>query len=164
MSLIEILRPEELLVLVDTIARTLRGKELGLPVTLNGQTKSDGGQDGAHNDGECEEDEALDLFSCRLCKCLLQEPATLECGHTFCKRCVDGDAVKYCISCKQKPSKGDRRVNVVLSGLLDKLFETESKARKMWIEGEVLPLTQKPGCSSQVNARTVQPSTHFRFF
>lgn len=133
------LRPDELPVLVETIARTLRGKELGLPVTLNGQTKSDGGQDGAHNDGECEdEDEALDLFSCRLCKCLLQEPATLECGHTFCKRCVEDAAVKYCISCKQKPSKSDRRVNVVLSGLLDKLFETESKARKMWIEGEVL--------------------------
>ncbi|XP_014894369.1 LON peptidase N-terminal domain and RING finger protein 2 [Poecilia latipinna] len=132
------LRPEELPVLVETIARTLRGKELGLPVILNGQTKSGSGQDGAHNDGECEEDEALDLFSCRLCKCLLQEPATLECGHTFCKRCVEDDAVKDCISCKQKPSKSDPKVNVVLSGLLDKLFETESRARKMWIEGEVL--------------------------
>lgn len=27
---------------------------------------------------------------------------------------------------------------MVISGLLDKLFATESKARKLWIEGEVL--------------------------
>ncbi|XP_015251996.1 PREDICTED: LON peptidase N-terminal domain and RING finger protein 2 [Cyprinodon variegatus] len=134
------LRPEELAVLVETIARTLRVKELGLPVTQNGQTKSSssGGQEGNLTDGDCEEHETLDLFSCRLCKRLLQEPTTLECGHTFCKRCLENDSVKDCINCKQKFSKLDRRVNVVLSGLLDKLFETESRARKMWIEGEML--------------------------
>ncbi|MED6273902.1 hypothetical protein CHARACLAT_010979 [Characodon lateralis] len=132
------LRPEELPVLVETIARTLRGKELGLPVTPNGHNKSSSGQGGIQNDGECEEDETPDLFSCRICKCLLHEPATLECGHTFCKRCIENDSIKDCINCKQQLSKGDWRVNVVISGLLDKLFETESKARKMWIEGEVL--------------------------
>uniref|UniRef100_A0A8C3ALC6 LON peptidase N-terminal domain and ring finger 2 n=1 Tax=Cyclopterus lumpus TaxID=8103 RepID=A0A8C3ALC6_CYCLU len=104
------LRPEELPVLVDTIARTLREKEPGIPGTSSG-------------DGDCGEDDALDLFSCRLCSCLLHEPTTVECGHTFCR--VYG-------------LPNGRRLDVVLSGLLDKLFATESKARKFWIEGEVL--------------------------
>uniref|UniRef100_A0A8C3AR58 LON peptidase N-terminal domain and ring finger 2 n=1 Tax=Cyclopterus lumpus TaxID=8103 RepID=A0A8C3AR58_CYCLU len=124
------LRPEELPVLVDTIARTLREKEPGIPGTSSG-------------DGDCGEDDALDLFSCRLCSCLLHEPTTVECGHTFCRVCLEDDSVRECAHCKQALSKRDglpngRRLDVVLSGLLDKLFATESKARKFWIEGEVL--------------------------
>lgn len=137
------LRPQELPLLVETIAQTLREKELGIPGTLNGQVKSSNGGDGVESDAECGEDEALDLFSCRLCKCLLHEPTTVECGHTFCKRCLEDDSVKDCIHCKQNLNKKDglpngRRLDVVLSGLLDKLFATESKSRKFWIEGEVL--------------------------
>ncbi|KAM6934202.1 LON peptidase N-terminal domain and RING finger protein 2 [Xenentodon cancila] len=133
------LRPEELPPLVDTIARTLREKELGIPVTLSGHGKGGSGQ----NDGECEEEEALDLFSCHLCRSLLHEPTTVDCGHTYCRRCLEDDSIKDCIQCKHKLSRNDgllsgRRVNVVLSGLLDKLFATESKARKFWIEGESL--------------------------
>ncbi|XP_008297631.1 LON peptidase N-terminal domain and RING finger protein 2 [Stegastes partitus] len=136
------LRPEELPLLVENIARTLREKELGIPVTVNGKSSSNG-EDGIQINGECEEDEALDLFSCRLCKCLIYEPTTVECGHTFCKRCLEDDSVKDCIHCKQKLSKKEKlpqglRLNVVLSGLLDKLFATESRARKYWIEGEDL--------------------------
>ncbi|GAA6225241.1 LON peptidase N-terminal domain and RING finger protein 2 [Lates japonicus] len=141
------LRPEELPLLVEIIARTLREKELGFPGTLNGLGKSSSGEDGVESNGECEEDEALDLFSCRLCKCLLHEPTTVECGHTFCKHCLEDETVKDCIHCKQKLNKKDglpngRRLNVVLSGLLDKLFATESKARKFWVEGEMLWKTQ----------------------
>lgn len=134
------LRPEELRVLVETIARSLRDKELGIPGTLSGHGGSGGQDDG---EGDEEEEGALDLFSCRLCKCLLHEPTTVECGHTFCKRCLDEDSVRGCVSCKHpwSPNErllGGRRVNVVLSGLLNKLFPTESKARKFWMEGEDL--------------------------
>ncbi|XP_030613399.1 LON peptidase N-terminal domain and RING finger protein 2 isoform X2 [Archocentrus centrarchus] len=136
------LRPEELQLLVETIARTLREKELGIPATLNGNSKSSNGEDGVQSNGEWEIDEALDLFSCRLCKRLLHEPTTVECGYTFCKRCIEDDSVTNCIHCKQNLSKkglpNGPRINVVLSGLLDKLFATESKARKLWIEGEDL--------------------------
>lgn len=136
------LRPEELPLLVETIARTLREKDPGLSGIFKGHCKSSGGDDREGN-GECEDDEAPDLFSCHLCKCLLHEPTTVECGHTFCKRCLEEDSVKDCTHCKLKLNKKDgppngRRLNVVLSGLLDKLFATESKARKFWIEGEVL--------------------------
>ncbi|KAM4558749.1 LON peptidase N-terminal domain and RING finger protein 2 [Odontesthes bonariensis] len=135
------LLPEELPLLVDTIARTLREKELCIPATLNG--KSSSGEDGGEDDGDCEEDrEALDLFYCGLCKCLLHEPTTAECGHTFCKRCLEDDSATDCTQCRQTLSKNDqlpngRRVNVVISGLLDKLFATESKARRFWVEGEI---------------------------
>uniref|UniRef100_A0A8C9YIB3 Si:ch1073-440b2.1 n=1 Tax=Sander lucioperca TaxID=283035 RepID=A0A8C9YIB3_SANLU len=137
------LRPEELSFLVETIARTLCEKELGIPWRLNGHGNSSSGEDGVGSDGECGEDETLDLFSCRLCKCLLHEPTTVECGHTFCKRCLENNSVKECIHCKQQLNKkdgllNDLRLNVVLSSLLDKLFATESKARTFWIEGEVL--------------------------
>uniref|UniRef100_A0A4W6FFE1 Zinc finger RING-type eukaryotic domain-containing protein n=1 Tax=Lates calcarifer TaxID=8187 RepID=A0A4W6FFE1_LATCA len=126
------LRPEELPLLVEIIARTLREKELGIPGTLNGFGKSSSGEDGVESNGECEEDEALDLFSCRLCKCLLHEPITVECGHTFCKHCLEDETVK------DYGLPNGRRLNVVLSGLMDKLFATESKARKFWVEGEML--------------------------
>uniref|UniRef100_A0A668AW30 Si:ch1073-440b2.1 n=1 Tax=Myripristis murdjan TaxID=586833 RepID=A0A668AW30_9TELE len=140
------LRPEELSLLVETIARSLREKELKI-TGVNGHVKSgthSNGEDGGEADGEME-DEALDLFSCILCRCLLHEPTTLECGHTFCKRCLEDDSVKDCRHCKHKLSKkdgkgvpGGLRLNVVLSGLLDKWFASESKARRHWVEGEVL--------------------------
>ncbi|CAG08258.1 unnamed protein product [Tetraodon nigroviridis] len=145
------LRPEELPFLVETIARTLREKELG---SLNGHGGG-GEEDGAEGDGE---DGALDLFSCRLCRCLLYEPTTVECGHTFCKRCLEDRPVEECISCRQKLNKLDglpngRRVNVVLSGLLDKLFGSESKGRKLWMEGEVLWKKQNlPAALEKLNA------------
>lgn len=137
------LRPEELGLLVDIIARTLRDKELALPARCG--NAEDGGETGrGDNDDDDADDEALDLFSCRLCKCLLYEPTTVECGHTFCKRCVEDDAAaaQSCARCKRELANKDglpngRRPNVVLSGLLDKLFATESRARKSWVEGEV---------------------------
>ncbi|KAF7644249.1 hypothetical protein LDENG_00225160 [Lucifuga dentata] len=139
------LRPEELHLLVETIGRALRDKELSHCGAMNGHVRNGSGEDGADGDGECPEDESLDLFSCRLCKCLLHEPTTVECGHTFCKRCLEEDTMKECVQCKHKLNKKDghvlptgRRINVVLCGLLDKLFESESRARKFWMEAETL--------------------------
>ncbi|XP_054643928.1 LON peptidase N-terminal domain and RING finger protein 2 [Dunckerocampus dactyliophorus] len=130
------LHPEELPLLVENIARSLRDKEPGL-------RSSSSGDSGEDCDGECTEDETLDLFSCGVCRCLLHEPSTVECGHTFCKRCLERDSVTDCVHCKQAIMRKEglpngRRLDVVLSGLLDKLFATESRARKLWIEGEVL--------------------------
>ncbi|XP_003962265.1 LON peptidase N-terminal domain and RING finger protein 2 [Takifugu rubripes] len=144
------LRPEELPFLVETIARTLREKELG---GLNGHGSNE--EDGTAVDGD---HEPLDLFSCRLCRSLLYEPTTVECGHTFCKRCLEDKPAEDCSSCRQKLNKIDalpngRRLNVVLGGLLDKLFGSESKGRKFWIEGEVLWKKQNlPAALEKLNA------------
>ncbi|KAM6970592.1 LON peptidase N-terminal domain and RING finger protein 2 [Aplochiton taeniatus] len=135
-------RGEELGLLVENIARTLREKDLN--ITSRGRSDHTKTQSGLKNDEDVFEDEPLDLFLCRLCRCLLSEPTTLECGHTFCKSCIEDDTVKDCIQCRHKLSRNEAiilpiglRVNVVLSSLLDKWFDSESKARRYWIEGEV---------------------------
>lgn len=135
-------RGEELGLLVENIARTLREKDFN--ITSRGKSDHTKKQSGLKNDEDVFEDEPLDLFSCRLCRCLLSEPTTLECGHTFCKSCIEDDTVKECIQCRHKLSMKEvsilpmgLRVNVVLSSLLDKWFDSESKARRYWIEGEV---------------------------
>lgn len=142
------LRPEELPFLVETIARTLREKELG----------GLSGHGGSEEDGAAGEDEPLDLFSCRLCGSLLYEPTTVECGHTFCRRCLEDSPAEDCVSCRQKLNKAEalpngRRLNVVLSGLLDKLFGSESKGRRFWMEGEALWKKQNlPAALEKLNA------------
>uniref|UniRef100_A0A8K9V7L7 LON peptidase N-terminal domain and RING finger protein 2 n=1 Tax=Oncorhynchus mykiss TaxID=8022 RepID=A0A8K9V7L7_ONCMY len=104
------LRPNELGSLVDCIAHTLRVKECLKECT--------------DSNGVSEDEHSLDLFSCRLCKGLLIEPTTLECGHTFCKPCIEDDGpIGF-------------KVNVVLSGLLSKWFCAESEARRCWLEGD----------------------------
>ncbi|XP_012675221.2 LON peptidase N-terminal domain and RING finger protein 2 [Clupea harengus] len=156
---IQRLLPDELGLLVESIARTIRGKELSdhktetsvsgretaktdtLDSKASGRSNNNGATSG-DRDGS-EEEECLDLFTCKLCKCLLSEPTTLECGHTFCKRCLEDTGVKECSSCHSKinNSLGEDgihgfRVNVVLSSLLDKWFESESKSRRFWLEAD----------------------------
>ncbi|KAL6481533.1 hypothetical protein MHYP_G00096130 [Metynnis hypsauchen] len=126
------LRPDELRLLVESIARAVRLKELGEAWKPSGS---------ADDSDEEEQQQPLDLFSCRLCRCLLTDPTTLECGHTFCRRCLEDPAVKDCKSCRSKTTKvnaSSLRANVVLSGLLEKWFGSESKSRRCWIEGESL--------------------------
>nr|XP_023997123.1 LON peptidase N-terminal domain and RING finger protein 2-like isoform X2 [Salvelinus alpinus] len=125
------LRPNELGSLVDCIVHTLRVKECLKECT--------------DSDGVSEDERSLDLFSCRLCKCLLIEPTTLECGHTFCKPCIEDDGIKECELCRYKLNETSRelkpicfKVNIVLSGLLGKWFCAESEARRCWLEGDRL--------------------------
>ncbi|XP_068602354.1 LON peptidase N-terminal domain and RING finger protein 2 [Brachionichthys hirsutus] len=143
------LRPEELSLLVETIARTLREKEPGIPGTLTGE-------DGSENGGDRAEDRAPDMFSCRLCERLLHEPTTVECGHTFCKRCLEDGDVHECVHCKTAFHRNALRPNVVLGGLLGKLFAAESDARKLWVQGEVLWKSQNlSGALEKYNAAVV---------
>ncbi|XP_036396835.1 LON peptidase N-terminal domain and RING finger protein 2-like [Megalops cyprinoides] len=153
------LQPEELGLLVENIAQNLREKEhavLGKELksqkseTSNAEEKeiktnfTPSGDGDSECEGDASEDEqSLDLFSCRLCKCLLLEPTTLQCGHTFCKRCLENDGANVCKICKNKLNiKNGQvhpvgfRVNVVLCSLLEKWFASEGNARRCWLEGE----------------------------
>ncbi|XP_061082254.1 LON peptidase N-terminal domain and RING finger protein 2-like isoform X2 [Conger conger] len=153
--------PDELGHLVESIARSLREKELVVGGEFiykksvksnsfqergaNTNCKSSGGG-GIEGFGDVLEDkQSLDLFSCCLCKYLLSEPATLQCGHTFCKRCLEDDSVTECTICKFKLRRKNGQshsiwltVNVILCSLLDKWFDSESKARRSWQEGQHL--------------------------
>ncbi|KAJ8247210.1 hypothetical protein GJAV_G00259990 [Gymnothorax javanicus] len=139
------LRAEELGLLVESIAQSLREKNESIKSAESKPGSKVTGEGGSCSGSrvDVQEGNSSDLFTCRLCNSLLYEPATLQCGHTFCKRCLDNDGVNECKVCKYKLNKKNGivppmglRVNVVLSSLLEKWFNSESKARRYWLEGE----------------------------
>lgn len=103
--------------------------------------------------------EVWDGFKCRKCHGFLSDPVSLWCGHTFCKLCLERGraADRRCTLCGVKLSalmvasgraRGSRRsgqqtplqlrVNVVLSGLLGKLFPGPARASQLRHEGNRL--------------------------
>ncbi|KAB0372445.1 LON peptidase N-terminal domain and RING finger protein 3 isoform X2 [Muntiacus reevesi] len=103
--------------------------------------------------------EVWDGFKCRKCHGFLSDPVSLSCGHTFCKLCLERGraADRRCALCGVKLSAlmvtagralGTRRVgqqappplrvNVVLSGLLGKLFPGPARASQLRHEGNRL--------------------------
>ncbi|XP_038172161.1 LON peptidase N-terminal domain and RING finger protein 3 isoform X2 [Arvicola amphibius] len=103
--------------------------------------------------------EVWDGFKCRKCHGFLSDPVSLWCGHTFCKLCLERGraADRRCALCGVKLSSvmviGGRglglrlaaqpaplklRVNVVLSGLLGKLFPGPARASQLRHEGNRL--------------------------
>ncbi|XP_051034382.1 LON peptidase N-terminal domain and RING finger protein 3 isoform X1 [Phodopus roborovskii] len=103
--------------------------------------------------------EVWDGFKCRKCHGFLSDPVSLWCGHTFCKLCLERGraADRRCALCGVKLSalmvasgraRGTRRagqpaplqlrVNVVLSGLLGKLFPGPARASQLRHEGNQL--------------------------
>lgn len=138
------LRPEELGSLVDCITHSLREREL-LVSAQNGLVEKNELRGAWSETDKYEDEEPLDIFSCQSCKCLLSDPVTLECGHSYCKYCLECEHVKECTLCRNKQNKttvktkaNGFKANVVLSGLLEKWFGAESEARKYWLEGERL--------------------------
>ncbi|KAM5221582.1 LON peptidase N-terminal domain and RING finger protein 3 [Ctenodactylus gundi] len=103
--------------------------------------------------------EVWDGFKCRKCHGFLSDPVSLLCGHTFCKLCLEREqaAGRRCALCRVKLSalllaaeraRGLRRagqqpppplrVNVVLNGLLGKLFPGPARASQLRHEGNRL--------------------------
>ncbi|XP_013209838.1 LON peptidase N-terminal domain and RING finger protein 3 [Microtus ochrogaster] len=99
--------------------------------------------------------EVWDGFKCQKCYGFLSDPVSLWCGHTFCKLCLERGraADRRCALCGVKLSAGGRalglrwagqqaplklRVNVVLSGVLGKLFPGPARASQLRHEGNRL--------------------------
>ncbi|KAM4701249.1 LON peptidase N-terminal domain and RING finger protein 2 [Discoglossus pictus] len=151
------LRPEELEVLVGSIALNIREKELKLPFV---KRKCDPDHTNEHLSSELssitsipsdpphlEHASSSNLFSCPTCKLLLLDPVTLNCGHTFCKRCLCDKSPSECNLCHSRVrSKLDRpgascegfKVNVVLGNLLEKWLSEDTRVRRLSMEGESL--------------------------
>jgi Lon protease-like protein len=78
-------------------------------------------------------------FECVLCLKLFYEPATLPCGHTFCRHCVGQSTLfnNKCPLCRTvfhanfKPP-----VTVTLKNILEKLFPQEYKTREQEVKAE----------------------------
>ncbi|XP_041966898.1 E3 ubiquitin-protein ligase TRIM35-like [Alosa sapidissima] len=62
-------------------------------------------------------------LSCQICFSTVEEPVSLECNHSFCKRCVcefwDQDEKRFCPVCQMPAPKDTPEVNVTLKNLAD---------------------------------------------
>lgn len=151
------LRPEDMQTLLDSITTSIRSKEMegsGEPQGPGPLRPSD-----PLGPGDEEEDAAgRSPLGCGLCLRLLFEPASLPCGHSFCRRCVEQAPAK-CRLCKLpaaglpgpragagstassspvSPTDSSYRPNVVLCKLMEKWFPCESRARRLQAEAEAL--------------------------
>ncbi|KAG7517917.1 LON peptidase N-terminal domain and RING finger protein 1-like [Solea senegalensis] len=80
----------------------------------------------------------MDLLECPLCLFLMCEPVTMSCGHSFCRRCVDGCHLpSKCPACKvrlkQREVKASKN-NVLLIGVVEKCCPEETGARSLILE------------------------------
>lgn len=124
------LRPEELGELAGGLARALGQREWRLPAAGPGRAPEEPrGEQPASAPAA-----PRDLLGCPRCQRLLHKPVTLPCGLTVCKRCVESGPVR--------PQA--RRVNVVLSGLLEKCFPTECRVRRLAGQARSLQRQQQP--------------------
>lgn len=154
---------EQLKQLVRCLAENIPSGEALAPVpTVGGSAASC--VVGAEEAGVATAAEATELwdgFKCRKCHGFLWDPVSLSCGHTFCKVCLERGraADRRCALCgvklstlmvatgrargarragQQAPPPPPLRVNVVLSGLLGKLFPARARASQLRHEGNRL--------------------------
>ncbi|KAM5173035.1 LON peptidase N-terminal domain and RING finger protein 1-like [Mantella aurantiaca] len=76
----------------------------------------------------------MDLFCCPCCQQPLWDPVTVPCGHTFCKSCLQGAARDKCHVCKDElkiRGEQDLRCNTLLSNLLDKCLDQQTKVHRI---------------------------------
>ncbi|XP_030069281.1 LON peptidase N-terminal domain and RING finger protein 1-like [Microcaecilia unicolor] len=76
----------------------------------------------------------MELFRCPACRGCLLDPATVFCGHSFCKRCLGKTLPSKCQACGQRlkhMGMKDLKNNVVLVTVLDKYLHREAKVSRL---------------------------------
>ncbi|XP_055460908.1 LON peptidase N-terminal domain and RING finger protein 3 isoform X1 [Psammomys obesus] len=152
---------EQLEQLVRCLAESVPQKEMVAPAPSDQSCTSSCCKAAMEKAGEAAAvaPEVWDGFKCRKCHGFLSDPVSLWCGHTFCKLCLERGraADRRCALCGVKLSAlmvasgraretrraGQQaplqlRVNVVLSGLLGKLFPGPARASQLRHEGNRL--------------------------
>lgn len=76
-----------------------------------------------------------DYFSCSFCEGTLYQPVTVNCGHTFCRNCLE--SAKNCRVCGHKfDAVGE--INVLVQRLVEKWWPREAEASRARHEGDLL--------------------------
>ncbi|KAG8453767.1 hypothetical protein GDO86_000406 [Hymenochirus boettgeri] len=68
----------------------------------------------------CEEEPSP--LSCVGCRGFLREPVTVQCGHTYCRRCLRGEPRRRCRLCRQDMGREPRKTCVLLQQLAGTWF------------------------------------------
>ena len=76
-----------------------------------------------------------DSFACPSCEGTLYQPITTNCGHTFCKNCLE--PAKNCRVCGQKVDEVGE-TNVLVQRLVEKWWPREAEASRVRHEGDLL--------------------------
>ncbi|XP_033231307.1 LON peptidase N-terminal domain and RING finger protein 3 [Belonocnema kinseyi] len=76
-----------------------------------------------------------DSFACPFCEGTLYQPITTNCGHTFCKNCLE--PAKNCRVCGQKVDEVGE-TNVLVQRLVEKWWPREAEASRARHEGDLL--------------------------
>ena len=88
-----------------------------------------------------------DPWSCVFCSSVLEDPVSLVCGHSCCKKCMMRDITGVCRKCKTKftPVEEDPidiepyiKVTVLVSSLVTKYWHKDLEAIKLRGEGNRL--------------------------
>ena len=121
-------KPDQLHHLVDALVDIMTEKE-----AVRQEAKKDGDED--------------DIFACGICKAMWNDPITRNCGHTFCRGCLEKTEPKSCNKCKKpfhsSTRLGTLRTNVLLSQTIEKWFGNELRAVRLKTEGNKLFQSRK---------------------
>lgn len=69
-----------------------------------------------------------DLFNCPVCRKLLETPITIDCGHSFCKGCIDSVSGDKCSVCESEIGT-NKNTNIVVQSIVDKLKYDEQNGK-----------------------------------
>jgi hypothetical protein len=76
------------------------------------------------------------IVNCVICSNLMQEPTTMQCGHSFCRACTIKWCIVYkhynCPTCRQKLDRVLPKVNITLQTLIEYLKQQTAGSKISW--------------------------------
>lgn len=133
---------------ITAIADSLlkRSSEILFPTPVDSQ---DGAEASAQQSPSHDRLKYTHPFSCPICDFVLNEPVTLLCGHTYCKKCLIKWKPNACRLCKKKlyanPCElSSAQANVLVSSLVKRWWQPELSASSLRDKGNQCVSSQSP--------------------
>ena len=105
---------------------------------------------------------SVDPFVCVCCDSLFHQPITLACGHTFCRGCFEEECTSgtltTCKRCNCVSNANFSSVNVLLSNLIQKLFQNEYQTAAKIVQGKKLLENKEPRHAIDIFDKALQNS------